>query len=133
MVVAEFQDRLTGGGVGKRHVDGIEWTLKMTKEFPGKPGEPLPLSQMSHELVHLLGAAHMPVGMLITQMVWQILVQPEYLHALRKEAEEVVTRIGFTSRIVEYLPLQDSFIRETNRLYPNNIGEEIYEYREASR
>lgn len=127
IVAAEFQERLNGAGSGKTHIDGIEWTIKMLKEFPGKPGEPLPLFQMSHELVHILGAAHTPVGMTLTQMVWQMLVQPEYLHALRKEAEEAVAKVGFTDRIVEYLPLQDSYIREANRLYPSNIGEKVRE------
>jgi cytochrome P450 len=93
------------------------------KDFPGKPGKPLPLFQMSHELVHLLGASHTPVGMTITQMAWQILARPEYLEPLRKEAEAAVAKVGFTDRIVEFLPLQDSFIREANRLYPNNQGE----------
>jgi cytochrome P450 len=126
IVATEFQDRVSGAGTRKVQVDGIEWTLKILKERPKGSDEPLPLSQMSHELVHLLGAAHTPVGMTITQMVWQVLAQPMYLHVLRKEAEEAVAKVGFTNRLVEYLPLQDSFIREANRLYPNNISEEFW-------
>ncbi len=119
-VVEEFKSRINSSA--KSNVDGIDWTLKLMKDFPAKPGKPLPLLQMSHELVHLLGASHTPVGMTLTQMVWQMLARPEYLEPLRKEAEAAVAKVGFTDRIVEHLPLQDSFIREANRLYPTNLG-----------
>lgn len=122
IVASEFRERLESGITDSRHIDGIEWTLRMSKDTVAKPEHPLPLMQMSHELVHLLGAAHTPVGMTIAQIVWEILEKPQYLQALIQEAEDAVAKVGFTDRLVEYLPLQDSFIREANRLYPSNIG-----------
>ncbi|KAF1950206.1 cytochrome P450 [Byssothecium circinans] len=119
IVADEFQRRISSNVVS--NVDAIDWTLDMLKEVPGKPEEPLPLFQMSHEVVHILGASHAPVGMAITQLMWHMILRPADLAALRTEAEDAVAKVGFTERMVEFLPLQDSFIQETNRLYPNNL------------
>ncbi|KAJ8069755.1 hypothetical protein OCU04_000178 [Sclerotinia nivalis] len=103
-------------------IDCIEWTLKMLRDFPIEKtkGGSLPLWRMSHELVHLLGASHTPTGIAVTQMVWKMLAYPEYLDPLRQEADAAIAKFGFSHKIVDFLPLQDSFIRETNRLHPNN-------------
>ncbi|KAL1852790.1 hypothetical protein Daus18300_012034 [Diaporthe australafricana] len=99
--------------------DCIDWTLEMKDDFPASEKEDL-LWQMSHELVHLLGAAHAPTGMTITHMLWQLSHQPQYLDPLRHEAQNAISRFGFTGKIVDHLPFLDSFITETNRLFPNN-------------
>lgn len=100
-------------------VDAIDWSLRIRDDFPSSQREGL-LWQMSHELVHLLGAAHAPTGMVLTQMLWQALNEPEYLQALRREAEAAVSKIGYTEKITDHLPLQDSFIAEAFRLYMPN-------------
>lgn len=122
-MAAQFEKRIASTEDQGSQIDGIQFTLKVMKDNPADSGAPLPLFQMSHELIHILGAAHTPVGMTIMQMVWQVLVRPEYLDPLRKEAEKAISQVGFTDRIVEYLPLQDSLIREANRLYPTNASE----------
>ncbi|KAI0388401.1 cytochrome P450 [Xylariaceae sp. FL0594] len=99
--------------------DCIEWTLRFEDQFPLSKTED-PFWQMSHELIHLLGAAHAPTGMILTQMFWHLFGNPQYLEPLREEAERAIGEFGMTTKIVNHLPLQDSFIRETNRMYKNN-------------
>ncbi|KAI0157899.1 cytochrome P450 [Hypoxylon sp. FL1284] len=58
--------------------------------------------------------------MAMTQIIWQLVYRPEYLEPLRREAEDAVSQFGFTSKMIEHLHLQDSFIEESNRLYSIN-------------
>lgn len=104
----------------KPKVDAIEWTFNMLPELPVREQGSPPLWQMSHQLIHLLGAAYTPTGFSVSQMIWKVLAYPEYLEPLRKEADEAVARFGLTAKVVNALPLQDSFIRECNRLHPGN-------------
>lgn len=60
--------------------------------------------------------------MIITQMLFHILDDPSYLEPLRREAEEAIAKHGWSEKIINSLPLQDSFIRENNRMYPIFAG-----------
>ncbi|KAI0401578.1 cytochrome P450 [Xylaria palmicola] len=113
-----LEARLSGKD-GEDHIDCMSWTLKIKDDFPKSKNEDQ-FWQMSHELIHLLGASHAPTGMALTQLLWLILDEPQYLEPLRKEAEEAIAQYGMTSKLFSHLPLQDSFIRETNRLHSNN-------------
>ncbi|KAI3326358.1 cytochrome P450 [Xylariaceae sp. AK1471] len=111
----------SSGEVYHEQNDCMDWTLKIKDNFPESESEG-PLWQMSHELIHLLGASHAPTGMALTQMLWLLLDKPEYFEPLRKEAEEAISQFGMTIKVLNHLPLQDSFIRETSRLYSNKVG-----------
>jgi aspirochlorine biosynthesis cytochrome P450 monooxygenase len=80
-------------------LDGIEWTL-----------------------LHGLWAGSSAPGALMTEMVYQVLFEPEYLEPLRKEAEAAVSIHGWSEKMLDELHLQDSFIREVNRLFPIGSG-----------
>ena len=60
--------------------------------------------------------------MIITQMLFHILNDPSYLELLRREAEDAIAKHGWSEKIINSLPLQDSFIREINRMYPIFAG-----------
>ncbi|KAK8044771.1 membrane dipeptidase [Apiospora rasikravindrae] len=95
----------------------VDWILKIKDDFPKSQNEDL-YWQMSHELVHLLGASHTPTGITVTMMLWRVLHEPRYLQPLRDEAEQTVSRFGYTSKMIGHLPLMDNFISEVHRLYP---------------
>jgi cytochrome P450 len=94
--------------------DAIEWTLDLVKDDP-KYDTP---DKLTHELLHNLWAASSAPGGMMSEVVYQILTYPEYMEPLREEAENAVKEHGWTERMLARLHLQDSFIREVNRLLP---------------
>ena len=115
------EKRMQAGACGAQmapQIDGIQWTLKILDEHPiDEKGSP-PLWRISNELIQNLWASASSPATIITQMVFQILEEPTYLEPLRREAEDAIAKNGWCDRIVNHLPLQDSFIREINRMYP---------------
>lgn len=106
-------------GVEKsERIDGIEWTLKLSEEYPFASNESGPVWGISKELIQNLWAAGASPAAIITQMLFHILADPSYLEPMRKEVEDAVAKHGWSERIINDLPLQDSFIREVNRFYP---------------
>ena len=95
-------------------LDAIEWTLALSK--PGHPHNTA--EKITEELAHALWAASSAPGGLMTEMVYQLLFEPSYLIPLRSEAEAAFAAHGWTTKMLNSLHLQDSFIREVNRLYP---------------
>ncbi|KAL9119449.1 MAG: hypothetical protein Q9187_003996, partial [Circinaria calcarea] len=51
-------------------------------------------------------------------MLFLILEDPSYLEPLRREVDDAIAKHGWSEKIINSLPLQDSFIREVNRMYP---------------
>ncbi len=99
--------------------DAIDWTLDLIKDDP-KYDTP---ERLAHELLHNLWAASSAPGGMMTEIVYQLLTYPEYIEPLRSEAEKAVKEGGWTEKMLANLHLQDSFIREVNRLLPTGASE----------
>lgn len=117
----EFQmrDRQNKGrekGMTER-IDAIEWSLDISK---GNAKEHNP-QWIALSLLHNIWAGSAAPAGLVTQMLFQVLVEPshKYLEPLRAEAMAAVeAHGGFTHEALGNMPLTDSFIREINRVYP---------------
>ena len=94
-------------------LDSIQWMLAFSAQEENM--DPL---RITRELLHNLWAATSAPGSLILDMIFQLLLEPRYIEPLREEAASVVESYGWTERTFSNLTLQDSFIREINRLYP---------------
>lgn len=96
----------------KQRIDGIQWTLDLTSDEDMDP------YQVSLEILHNLFAGSLAPGAMITEMVFQALMDTELLKDLRIEAQQALEECGWTDKLFQKLPLQDSFIRELNRVFP---------------
>lgn len=116
----EILEPVVSKRIEKRHVgdpsgeenDGISWTLDLTKDEDMDP------HRLSLEVLHNLFAGSLAPGALITEMIFQVLMSPQLLHDLRQEAQQAILKYGWTEKLLKDLLLQDSFIRELNRVYP---------------
>jgi hypothetical protein len=99
--------------------DAIEWTLDLVK---GDATYDTP-ERLTYELLHNLWAASSAPGGMLTEIVYQMLMFPEYLQPLRLEAETATNKYGWSEKMLADLRLQDSFIREVNRLLPTGASE----------
>lgn len=100
--------------VDKPELDAIEWSLMLSPLSTAADIEVL-----ATELMHNLWAGTSAPGGLVTDIIFQILLQPEYKDPLIQEANEALQGADhWTERSLNQLPLLDSFIREINRLYP---------------
>lgn len=97
--------------------DGIRWTLDLTKDEDMDP------HRLSLEVLHNLFAGSLAPGAMITEMVFQVLMSPELLQDLRQEAQQAASDHGWTEKLLQDLLLQDSFIRELNRVYPTGSSQ----------
>ncbi|RYP49413.1 hypothetical protein DL768_004886 [Monosporascus sp. mg162] len=99
--------------------DAIQCSLDRLKEFPfnDNAGD-TPLHTLSHETLQLVWAGGQSPAMTTTTMLFKLLETPLYIDPLREEAQAAVEKHGWTDAIFNELPKIDSFIRETNRLYP---------------
>jgi len=95
-------------------LDGIEWSIELAQ---ARKEEPQP-ERIAATLLHTAWAGSPSTAGLITQMVFQVLLEPQCLEPLRTEAETAFRTFGFTDVALGNMVLMDSFIRETNRLYP---------------
>ncbi|KAI0886467.1 putative cytochrome P450 [Annulohypoxylon maeteangense] len=95
-------------------LDAIEWSLEFSK---GNAREHNP-RWIALSLLHNIWAGSSAPGGLVTQMVFQVLTEPQYLEPLRAEAEAALRPHGYTDKALDNMPLMDSFIRELNRVYP---------------
>lgn len=104
--------------VDSPELDAIEWSLMLRPSSTAADIEVLAM-----ELMHNLWAGTSAPGGLVTDIMFQILLQPEYKDPLIREASEALRGAGhWTERALNQLPLLDSFIREVNRLYPTGSG-----------
>jgi len=51
----------------------------------------------------------------ITQVLYRLLVQPEYMEPLRQEADAAISEEGWTRAAIDKMDKMDSFLRETQR------------------
>lgn len=54
---------------------------------------------------------------MVTQMVFETLMQPKYLKPLRAEAEKAIADHGWSEKALNSMNLLDSFIQEINRVH----------------
>lgn len=99
--------------------DAIEWTLDLVKGDAKYDSA----ERLTHELLHNLWAASSAPGGMMTEIVYQMLTFPEYMKPLQEEAELMVKEHGWTEKMLANLHLQDSFIREVNRMLPTGASE----------
>ncbi|KAI0182497.1 cytochrome P450 [Xylaria flabelliformis] len=103
-----------GSSQGARDSNGIDWIIDLSKEDGLAPDALF----LTHALLLLVWAGSPPTAGLVTQMVYQVLLEPQYIAPLRSEAEIAFATYGFTEKALNNMPLMDSFICEINRLYP---------------
>ncbi|PSN66994.1 SirB protein [Corynespora cassiicola Philippines] len=98
--------------------DAVKWMLELAE---GDETESRP-DRMAKQLMHLMFAGSSAPGGLVVQMVYQILMSPEYMEPLRKEIRDTIEETGgFTASFLSRTPLMESFVRETMRLYPTGV------------
>lgn len=98
-------------------LDMVQWTIELAG--PGSERAP---TRLAHQILQNLWAGSGAPGGLLTQMVFQVLWCPEYLEPMRQEIKASVEAHGWTDKMLNNIPLVDSFLRETNRLHPNGVS-----------
>lgn len=100
-------------------IDGIEWTLDVK---PASPKERDP-RRIAHQILHFMFIASGSPGPTVTQMLYQTLMNPEYLDRLREDVRTALAENGgWTVNAVNSMRLMESFVRETLRLFPPSAG-----------
>lgn len=107
------------GPTTSRHSDAIEWTIELSESIPDEDTTRRIVLQILH---NLWAGSAAPAG-LLTQMLFQVLMEPDYLEPLRAECGNAITSCGWSEEALSHMPLLDSFIREMNRLYPTGSGQ----------
>jgi hypothetical protein len=118
-VVKERMEEAEADGGAKSHLDSIAWTLELSKPFP----EQNTPRQIALQLLHNLWAGSAAPGGLVTQMLFLVLMYPEYQGPLRAEMKSIIEEFNWSDKALNSMPLLDSFIRETNRLYPTGSSQ----------
>lgn len=116
-VVEQRLAKIEANPTGPQPLDMVQWTLELAG--PGTERTP---TRLAHQILQNLWAGSGAPGGLLTQMVFQVLWCPEYLEPMRKEIQESVAAHGWTDKMLNNIPMVDSFLRETNRLHPNGVG-----------
>ena len=117
VVEKRISERAAGMNTSDR-LDAIEWTLALS-EGEAEDEDP---RRLTLELLHNLWAGSSAPGGLVTEMLFQVLMEPDYMIILRNEAQDAVSKYGWSEKTLNSLHLQDSFIREINRLFPTGSG-----------
>jgi cytochrome P450 len=120
VVAARIQNRIDPKGDQLKNYipDAIDWAI----EQGGNDPQANDVDNLTKELLHNLWAASSAPGGLMTQIVYQLCFEPHYREPLKKEAEAAIAEHGWSEKTFSKLHLQDSFIREINRLYPTGSG-----------
>ena len=58
----------------------------------------------------------------VAQILYRLIVNPDYLEPLRQEIEAAVAQEGWTKAGMDKLHKLDSFLRETQRIDITNLG-----------
>ncbi|PGH15382.1 hypothetical protein AJ80_05566 [Polytolypa hystricis UAMH7299] len=102
---------------GSRPVDAIQWTIEQS----GPSDKERTPRRLAHQVLQNLWAGSGAPGGMLTQMIYQLLSYPEYLEPMREEVRNSISEHGWTDKMLNNIPSVDSFLRETNRLYPNGV------------
>ncbi|KAI0455767.1 cytochrome P450 monooxygenase [Xylaria acuta] len=95
-----------------RYDDSIEWAIKLN-DPPQRDSRTITL-----EMLHILEAAAGAPGAMMSEMIYQLLVEPHYFQPLRDEIRDARKGARSTDETIQKLRLMDSFLMETNRMYP---------------
>lgn len=101
-----------------RPADATQWTIELAGP---EPKERTP-ERIAHQILQNLWAGSGAPGGMLTQLVYQVLWQPQYLEPMREEIRQAVEEHGWTDKMLNNIPKVDSFLRETNRLHPSGVG-----------
>jgi cytochrome P450 len=93
--------------------DVIEWLNQLAK---GRPHDPVHI-----QLALSLAAIH-TTSDLLCKIIYRLCQYPEYLQPLRSEISSVLGQDGWKKSSFVKLKLLDSFMKETQRLDPQNVG-----------
>ncbi|KAF2106368.1 putative cytochrome P450 [Lophiotrema nucula] len=97
--------------------DSIQWLIEIA-EKSNDPQEMIP-RRIAENILHLLFAANSAPGALVTQMMYESLMNPAYLDILRAEIDGATgSAKEWTAVALDKMPFLDSFVRETLRVYP---------------
>jgi aspirochlorine biosynthesis cytochrome P450 monooxygenase len=114
--VVEKRIRDQAAGIDQSiHNDATQWSIELAEKTP-KEGNP---ERIAHQILQNLWAGSGAPGGMVTQMVYQTLMYPEYVEPMRAEVRKSVDEFGWTDKALSSMKLVDSFIKETNRMYPN--------------
>jgi cytochrome P450 len=103
-------------GTVPRYDDSIEWAIKIDEAHERDS------RTISLEMLHILEAAAGAPGAMISEMMYQLLVEPHYIQPLRKEIQQAKAGNPSLNEMLQKLPLMDSFIMEINRMFPVGGG-----------
>ncbi|KAF2728900.1 cytochrome P450 [Polyplosphaeria fusca] len=95
-----------------RYDDSIEWSIRLNAD--GLRDSRI----VSLDMLHILQAGSGAPGAMMSEMMYQLLVEPHYIEQLKDEIREASLRTEDTRSMLDSLSLMDSFIMETNRMYP---------------
>ncbi|GAW25785.1 putative cytochrome P450 [Rosellinia necatrix] len=112
--VIESRIQENEGTSTKSEMDAIQWTLDLFPEI----SRDVDRRRFAHELLHNLWAGSAAPGGMITEVLYQLLLYREDFVAIKKEVESSYVEYGWSEGMINTLVLLDSFIRETNRLFP---------------
>ncbi|OAL00888.1 cytochrome P450 [Phaeosphaeriaceae sp. SRC1lsM3a] len=99
---------------GSKKLNAIHWTIDLFPESADGSHH----DRLLKELLHSLWAGSSAPGGMITEVVWQLLINDNAIDIVREEASDALRQHGWSEKMLNSLHLQDSFIRETNRLFP---------------
>ncbi|GAW14656.1 hypothetical protein ANO14919_040590 [Xylariales sp. No.14919] len=111
-VVAKRMSEARASEMAPRYDDSIEWAIKLN-EPPQRDSRTISL-----EMLHILEAAAGAPGAMMSEMIYQLLVEPHYFQPLRDEIREARKSALGQDEVLQKLHMMDSFIMETNRMYP---------------
>ncbi len=117
-VVEQHLDRKASDPKPSSNPNAIDWTIELATSLP-KENNP---RRIALHVLHNLWAGSAATGGLVTQMVFQLLMEPKYLSPLVAEIDKAVSTHGWSEKSLNNMPLLDSYIREINRLYPTGSG-----------
>lgn len=104
-----------------RYDDSIEWAIKLD-DPPERDSRTVSL-----EMLHILEAAAGAPGAMMSEMLYQLLVEPQYFAILEEEIKTAIASSQDLNETLQKLSLMDSFIMETNRMYPVGGGMSYFE------
>lgn len=95
-------------------MDAIEWTLDLCKEDSTQSSP----EQVAVESMSNLWPGSLAPGDMMTKLIYQLLWESYCIDDLRKEVQTAVNPHGWSKMMLSSLYLQESIIRELNRLHP---------------
>ncbi|KAI1820250.1 cytochrome P450 monooxygenase [Xylaria intraflava] len=113
-VVKERLEEYQASDTPPNHQDAIQWNIELAQ------GDPLELQprRIALNTVQNLWAGSAGPAVTATQVIFQVLMMPEYYAPLLEEATGAIREFGWTDKALSQMHLLDSFIREVNRMYP---------------